>query len=81
MERKILFKSNPISIMNIFFVIGIIFCVLMIKLILNSNLSLNNSEEFYVVLVCISFFWNIDFRAISVLFDEKKEQGDKAPSH
>ena len=42
--------------MNIFFVIGIIFCALMIKLISNSNFSLNNSEEFYVVLVCISFF-------------------------
>ena len=42
--------------MNIFFVIGIIFCTLMIKLILNSNFSLNNSEEFYIVLILILFF-------------------------
>ena len=63
MKQKILYKSNPISTMNVFFVIGIVFCGLMIKLALNSFISQNNgvfkisnTVEFYSFLAIIIVF-------------------------
>ena len=74
MKQKILYKSNPISIMNIFFVIGIVFCGLMIKLALNSFISQNNgvfkisnTVEFYSFLAIIIVFLVIILGALFYL--------------
>lgn len=74
MQEKVLFKSNPISIMNVFFIIGIVFLGLMIKLTLSSFLSLNNgvlkisnSSEFYSFLVIIIGFFVIILGALFYL--------------
>ncbi|WDT67084.1 hypothetical protein [Cloacibacterium sp. TD35] len=42
--------------MNVFFVIGIIFCGLMIKLTFHSDFPERESEEFYIVLIITSLF-------------------------
>ncbi|PPZ91765.1 hypothetical protein C3729_06790 [Cloacibacterium normanense] len=74
MKQKILYKSNPISIMNVFFVIGIVFCGLMIKLALNSFISQNNevfkisnTVEFYSFLAIIIGFLVIILGALFYL--------------
>lgn len=74
MQEKVLFKSNPISIMNIFFVIGIVFCGLMIKLALNSFISQNNgvfrisnTVDFYSFLAIIIGFFVILLGALLYL--------------
>ena len=56
MKQKILYKSNPISIMNVFFVIGIVFCGLMIKLIFLKLYPTKNIEENYAFLITVSLF-------------------------